>query len=66
MSGRKIAVDKKLVKNIIDKGICSNCGGTLSYRVVEMGDCGKIMIIKCENCGDELVLDLEPQDNTLS
>lgn len=66
MSGRKIAVDKKLVKDIIDKGICSKCGGTQSYRAVEMGECGKIMIIKCENCGDELVLDLEPQDNTLS
>ncbi len=66
MSGRKIAVDKKLVKDIIDKGICSKCGGTLSYRAVEMDECGKIMIIKCENCGDELVFDLEPQDNTLS
>lgn len=54
------------MKDIIDKGICSKCGGTLSYRVVEMGECGKIMIIKCENCGDELVLDLEQQDNTLS
>lgn len=42
MSGRKIAVDKKLVKDIIDKGICSKCGGTLSYRVVEMGECGKL------------------------
>lgn len=31
-----------------------------------MDECGKIMIIKCENCGDELMFDLEPQDNTLS
>ena len=63
---RKIKVDKKVIKQIIDKGVCTKCGGTLSYKVSEMEECGKIMMIQCDNCGDKLICDLEQSSDFLS